>query len=68
MFSAASRFALRRAATTTALRTNVVQFQQPSMIARALSVSEILLLCKSLDEKCLNYFYNIIVSHYIHST
>ena len=43
MFSAASRFALRRAATTTALRTNVVQFQQPSMIARALSVSEKLL-------------------------
>ena len=33
MFSAASRFALRRAATTSALRTNVVQFQQP-MFAR----------------------------------
>ncbi len=34
MFSAASRFALRRAATTTtAFRTNVVQFQQP-MFAR----------------------------------
>ena len=40
MFSAASRFALRRAATTSALRSNAaVQLQQPSMIARALSVS-----------------------------
>lgn len=32
MFSAASRFALRRAATTTALRTNAVQFQQPMFV------------------------------------